>query len=484
MKKAKILVIMGLCIGVLCGCQKTPETTLVTSKNDGAFESAIENQEAGNTNVDVMNKDDEAVYAESFKSADNSIDYTVEITVPAENSVLPVLQVTPETITSEMAERVSDALFGDTNVYQYSSEMSKSEIEDRILSLRQHISNYQALVEYYGGDEEIADRVKAEFEAKILEYESAYEQAAEEVSSTLCDWVFYPQSYYDDPSISHSHEEGYDETQCIKATTTMDGLPYVYNVYNRDAKDYRIHSIYAYVNDMEVTPIEMYSTEEPSEEDIKLAIAKAEELLAQMDIGEWEIVSSGVVTWGDYDSGKNVYKIELYATPVYNGVEVTRQQQLLNLKTEDAYASNYYYEEILFTFSGDRLVEFQYTAPLEVVDEINSNVGILSLNEVLNSLKAQLRLMSAYYYLGADTVDVAVDKVELGLSRIRIKNNEADFYLVPTYTFYGSAAMYDKSGEPIVIYDAQGNPTTEGLDVQLATINAVDGSVINVELGY
>lgn len=34
MKKAKILVIMGLCIGVLCGCQKTPETTLVTSKND------------------------------------------------------------------------------------------------------------------------------------------------------------------------------------------------------------------------------------------------------------------------------------------------------------------------------------------------------------------------------------------------------------------------------------------------------------------
>jgi hypothetical protein len=228
----------------------------------------------------------------------------------------------------------------------------------------------------------------------------------------------------------------------------------------------------------------MYSTEEPSEEDIKSAITKAEELLVQMDIGEWAIVSSGVVTWGDYDSGKNVYKIELYATPIYNGVEVTRQQQLLNLKSEDAYASNYYYEEIQFTFSGERLVEFQYTAPLEVVDEINSNVEVLPFDEVINSLKAQMRLNSAYYYLGADKVDVAVDEVELGLSRIRIKNNESDFYLVPTYTFYGHAATYDQSGEPIIIYDAQGNPTTEGLDVQLATINAVDGSVINVELGY
>ena len=154
------------------------------------------------------------------------------------------------------------------------------------------------------------------------------------------------------------------------------------------------------------------------------------------------------------------------------------------MKSEDAYASNYYYEEILFTFSGGRIIEFQYTAPLEVVDEINSNVEILSLNEALNSLKVQLRLMSAYYYLGADTVEVAVDKVELGLSRIRIKNNEADFYLIPTYTFYGNTSMYDKNGEPIVVYDAQGNPTTVGLDVQLATINAVDGSVINVELGY
>ena len=484
MKKGKIFVIMGVCAAMLCGCQKTPDDAFVTSKNDGAFETAIESQTESANSTDVVNEGNQSVYAESFQSADNSINYTVELTEPTEDSVLPVLQVTPETITSEMAERVARVLFGDANIYQYSSEMSKSEIEDRILSLRKHISNYQSLVEYYGGDEEIADRVKAEFEAKILEYESAYEQAAEEVFSTLCDWVFYPQSYYDDPSISHSHEEGYDETQCIKATTTLDGLPYVYNVYNRDAKDYRIHSIYAYVNDMEVAPIEMYSTEEPSEEDIKSAIAKAEELLAQMDIGEWEIASSGVVTWGDYDSGKNVYKIEINATPVYNGVKVTRQHQLANLKSEDAYASNYYYEEVLFTFSGERLVEFQYKAPLEVVDEINSNVEILPFGEVINSLKAQMRLSSAYYYLGADMVDIAVDEVELGLSRIRIKNNESDFYLVPTYTFYGNADMYDQSGEPIIIYDAQGNPTTEGLDVQLATINAVDGSVINVELGY
>ena len=73
MKKGKIFVIMGVCAAMLCGCQKTPDDAFVTSKNDGAFETAIESQTESANSTDVVNEGNQSVYAESFQSADKSI---------------------------------------------------------------------------------------------------------------------------------------------------------------------------------------------------------------------------------------------------------------------------------------------------------------------------------------------------------------------------------------------------------------------------
>ena len=70
-------------------------------------------------------------------------------------------------------------------------------------------------------------------------------------------------------------------------------------------------------------------------------------------------------------------------------------------------------------------------------------------------------------------LEMLVDEVEFGLTRIRIANNTTDFYLVPAYTFRGTRTM-------IYSHDFRESYNNETILV----INAIDGTIINTELGY
>jgi hypothetical protein len=48
--------------------------------------------------------------------------------------------------------------------------------------------------------------------------------------------------------------------------------------------------------------------------------------------------------------------------------------------------------------------------------------------------------------------------------------------LIPSYTFYGTI--------PVSYYDENGRLIEEDYEITLAVISAVDGSIINTQLGY
>ena len=87
-------------------------------------------------------------------------------------------------------------------------------------------------------------------------------------------------------------------------------------------------------------------------------------------------------------------------------------------------------------------------------------------------------------------LSIEVTDVVLGMSRIRMKDSAADYYITPTYTFYGKATYLDESGDPLrwPVYDEAGNETGETETftqvTELAVINAVDGTAIDVIKGY
>lgn len=485
-KRILTLCLVVAIILVASGCQRTPERSAVTSKNDGSFEEAV-----SATMPPVLVEDEfpeePKMISDSYSSTDGSIQYTVELERPIFDDPMPLVQVTPHSFTSEEVKSIARALFGDSEIYEYSEEMSKTELEEIILDIKARISDWDGLVEYYG-DEASAQAMLERYEEQIEAYSEMYEDAPDNVEPKLCDWEFRPISYYEDVTMLQSNAdfESYNKSLYVKGTTVVNGMPYMISACNRDEDDYRIHNVFAYL-DLPGSTGSHYSPKEATEEDRQEIIQKVETILSDIGIGDWSIYSCEIgkaQTWDEEYNVDFLYHIYVKAAREYSGLAVTPQKQLMNLKSDDAYASNYYYESITFDFSDGELIAFEYQAPLDVVSIINEDVDVLSLDEVMEKLKSHLELSTIYnpdplsLYNLASSAEFMIERVELGAVRTRIKNNETDFYMVPAYTFYGNYNVYDSSGG---IIDSSMDFGTETV---IAVVNAVDGSIINTQLGY
>lgn len=219
---------------VSCGCQAAPGTAEVASKNDGIFEAALSNiQEAD------YGAQEEQVYSytDSFTNSEGSITCTIQLENVSIKTVMPVIQVTPHSISSEDAETIARIFFWDANIYEYSETMSKRELEAKILSVKQLLADPERLQENFGTDEELIRAVTEQYENMLAEYECQHEAAPDIVDALLCQWEFHPQSYYyDQTTLDTTAEEyaSYNKTQYITAETVVNGIPYIYEVCNRD----------------------------------------------------------------------------------------------------------------------------------------------------------------------------------------------------------------------------------------------------------
>lgn len=482
MKDNKFYRIVGLSLifALLCGCQSIPEKDIVTSKNDGYFEAALERTPGPDAEENLL---DAQFYNEHIETSD--IDCSINTELQTVNSA-PVLQVRPKEIEAETAKRIGEVLFGDSVIYEYSTAKSKSELEELILGLRQFISDRSALIEYYNGNEEIADIVINDYEARITTYEQEYATAPENVIPQPCAWAFHPRAYYEEPSNRAAATDiSYNKTNTIQAMGTIDGLPYSYEVFVRTESDYRSNMAFFYVDDLSVPESAIFSNSIPTNEDMAWAKEQAEMLLEEMDLGDW-VTDSCEVFGRRLSNGEIGYRIIVNMAPVYEGIKVTRQAQLDNLTVDDPNASNYKYESIRFDFTADRLLAFEYQGGLEKVKIVNDQVSLIDAQGVKENFEQYIRTLQADQLTmwDCDKVKIDVDYVEFGLCRTRIKNNQTDFYLVPAYTFFGTVTPVDDAGEVVVIKDEHGSIVDPSTTAILATINAVDGSIINTQLGY
>ena len=156
--------------------------------------------------------------------------------------------------------------------------------------------------------------------------------------------------------------------------------------------------------------------------------------------------------------------------------------QLNNLKSENAYASNYYLSNVSFKFSpnGD-LLFFEFQSPVDVSDVLNENTAVLRPADILQKAKETLSLSDIYAYDYDGIVDlsretdvnvgckVSLNKIKYNLIRVKKPNTDDYYYYVPGYLFGGSIELFDKSTGAILSYFE---------DINLLALNAVDGSIV------
>ena len=330
--------------------------------------------------------------------------------------------------------------------------------------MKERISDQDKLLEDYGSQEE-ADRIKKELEEEIKEYEKQYASASDTDEKIPCTWEFHPYGYYDDlpmPTSGDANYEGLDKTSQLIAQATVNGHQAMVEVDNREENDYRLNTQWFLYEDEQEWIKEETGTLSKEE-----AVKQADEIKNQLGMENWK--------YAEYKASEaeNIQNVMVTYTPSYESITAF-QGPLIDLKSEDLYASNYYYSSLSIGFENGVLTSVELISPMDVVQIENENVETMDFEEIYQTFKKQAQAQfTESAFLDSDATETGKIQIEIseiteGLFRIKEKSNTEDFLMVPAWSFSGTLRV---DGED---WGKQ----------QFLMINGIDGSVINTSLGY
>lgn len=477
MRKIKIRFLpLALCTVVLAGCATSPDRASVTSKNDGAFEANVSKEASGPMDENIQ-------FSEVFTSTDGTAEYTVNIDETVTSGTLSVIEVTPHFLTGEEVQTVAEILFGDADFreqqHETKADYSKSQLQEKIEFLTM-LASEDAITELYGYmDEEVLNSVKR----VIQRYTVQMETAPDENPLLPCDWTFKDEDNY------FEYTNG---NQVIYSTVNHNGINYNLYALIRDKDDYKQSKIIVNLAsewyEKSAVMASLCRTEKPTEEQLRALEIKAQEMLNQMNIGQWQVLAARVET--EYYGEIPEYVVSVEATPVLNGISAIYGQKIISMTDNDANSSNYYISAANFEFSanGD-LIGFVLESPIDMSNIVNNSVATLPVEELMAKAKNHLTLCGAMAEFGIPAgllqvrqersgemfeSRIEISEIQYGYARVKVPDADYHYYYIPVMVICGSIDYYGKDSG--TLYMSSGD---FGDKVQpLIWINAVDGSII------
>lgn len=467
------------------GCQKTPETDAVKSKNDNSFDvNSIATAPETHPQEEIL----DIAYNAEFTSSDGSVHFQMDINQALAPRNMPIVRVSSHFLTAEDAKRVAFTLFPDATFYEAepssSMNFSKSEIQKKIQRWSQYTTE-EAMQSLYGGNARWGDTsVVKDF---IERYTELYESAPEDNPHSICQWTMRKTSEYLLPKEELSSADTSGDNDEISAQFNVDGIPYYFTAATRNRSDFKVNMISLVIEDG-ASPYNIDSRifdsllckkEEPTEEQIVSVKSKAEQWLNQFGLGEW-MVDEAYVSHG-FDEMEDEYVICVNATPMLNQVPALRRPQLASLRDPNGYSPGQYYTEANFKFApGGELMSFTLFTPLDIQEIVNENAAVMDTTDLLDRAKELLALSDAYEYGFGGYLDaieedvkcsVTISDMEYGLSRVRVPDQDDSYYYIPSIILKGMSEYVGMESGTTYYFSE--------VPMVLIILNAADGSVIN-----
>jgi len=146
----------------------------------------------------------------------------------------------------------------------------------------------------------------------------------------------------------------------------------------------------------------------------------------------------------------------------YSTVKDTDIQDYIDIKESETF---------VFEFHGGSLYEARWINPSKLVKRVE-NANVLPWEEILAIAKQQLKYIvvpeegkTALSF--DDFSDIVVENIELGYTKMLVKDTRDQYQLIPTWNFLGYCSA---------------NPSKK--NICFLTVNAVDGTIMEHRLGY
>ena len=141
--------------------------------------------------------------------------------------------------------------------------------------------------------------------------------------------------------------------------------------------------------------------------------------------------------------------------------------------TGEAAAPYWRYETMYFLVNSKGIFNMWWTCPIEVIETVNEDAQLKPFSEIREIFE---KMMLVKYEAQAETSEYVfeINRVALSLHRIIEQNSNESGLLIPAWNFYGKWTI--ETDAP----DGQ----FEKLGESFLTINAIDGSIIDLYKGY
>lgn len=482
-----------LCIGMFTGCAQTPDSSLVKPKGSKAVDAYTEaddvsgskgeaseskNDDGSESKITIRNLIDAPQNYKSHVEDDSAklvVNTDASVEIP-EVEKISAISVTAAEVTQELLDRITNAFFSEAKLYTIDSYYvkTKDEIKKTLDELKEDVANGNLDPYNYGTDDD-GNYVYDIYE-DIETWEQEYETAPEK--KTLTEAKPVAGNFFD----------------CIAQMPDDSQYYYIISFDGSDTLSVKIKK--AANKGGEKIPEDAmwcdygYSEEEekPTEESIGLSLDEAKKLVKEK-VEKMGITDLQFSNWnyavcksfeGDNSSANfgNGYRID-YARTI-NGVPVT--QTIADggaLEDMDSTMETWSYESLCFYVDKDGIESMTYSNPYTIGKIKTENLNLLSFSEVMKIYEKMMVVTNADNMQYENSRVYNIDRIVLGYARIYEPSTDAHTgVLIPVWDFFGSMTSESEyNGE------TESN-TSKDPNESFLTINAVDGSIIDRNLGY
>lgn len=182
----------------------------------------------------------------------------------------------------------------------------------------------------------------------------------------------------------------------------------------------------------------------------------------------------------DYINSPNCVWFLRYVRSV-NNVPVTYTTYDCLKNEKDAQTAPWGYEEVTFAVDDSGIVGFRWNSPYKITGTVTENSNLASFADIMHvfdTMSLVVNTWDSYSYGSPDLtgIEITVDHIKFGLTRITEQNKRDSGLLVPAWDFMGTTTQ-------LITQDGQTKRFDNG-PIPILTVNAIDGSIINRDLGY
>lgn len=462
-------------MGMLSGCQPTPDEDIVIGKDNDGWEDA----EIAPSVVPEMNVPE--TWTKEVKRNDLEIGVDAEIDFP-ENSTFPVYVVKSRKFSQEDANVIMDALIGDAELYSIVDENTKAYIEEKIKYYTDELehaieTNNEKNIEGY---QEILQELMLEKEA-APDKESRVSVSREYVGAKI-DAI--AETYAKKVALGEDGEWIYEWTEKARERAKADGNTQIHGTCDLPSgvqADFSIQNcaLSWYPSIVSLIPVKWPKCSKPIEENEAVSMGNA--IMDKLGI-EYQL--TGAMR---YDEDDNISYTLSYCTAPADTRRVDVGSMPETYFTEEEFNYPVMQEDISIGLNADGLISFQWNYPVEFVDVQTENTRLLPWDEVEGLIEKGLQIKNIRLYDDIEHLEsyrLAVNKIVLSYMLVEKKDDASEMYYIPVWNVVGD--MYwrfedgydpekDEGGGYLI---DENNEWPSFKNRCVLTINAIDGNII------